>query len=52
MSYGSNQAESFRLLGSYVARILKGEKAADRPEVPLIAAGWWRERNWDPTFSK
>jgi putative tryptophan/tyrosine transport system substrate-binding protein len=31
ISYGTDQDESFRLVGTYAARILKGEKPADMP---------------------
>ena len=31
LSYGPNQDESYRLLGAYAARILKGEKPGDLP---------------------
>jgi putative ABC transport system substrate-binding protein len=31
ISYGANSSESFRRLGAYTARILKGEKPADLP---------------------
>ena len=31
MSYGANQDDSYRLLGVYAARILKGEKPGDLP---------------------
>ena len=33
MSYGPNQAETFRQAGHHVSRILKGEKPAELPVI-------------------
>jgi putative ABC transport system substrate-binding protein len=36
MTYGTNQADMFRQVGSYAGRVLKGAKPADLPVVQSI----------------